>query len=95
MNIIYALAVVVLTLVAVFKMPYPGAKPVSPNPVAAAVAATPATATATAPKAAEEAPAVVAAPEPPRVQYISTRQCSRTTWGNVNCTEITTVKRGS
>ncbi|MDC7784120.1 hypothetical protein PQJ75_05685 [Rhodoplanes sp. TEM] len=91
MNIIYALAVVVLTLVAVFKMPYPGAKPISPNPVSAAVAATPATAA----KAAEAAPAVVVAPEPPRVQYVSTRQCSRTAWGNVNCTEITTVKRGS
>lgn len=88
MNIIYALAVVVLTLVAVFKMPYPGAKTlaVSPNPVSAAVAAP-------APKAAE--PVVAAKPEPPRIQYVSTRQCNRTPWGNVNCTEITTVKSGS
>ncbi|MFD2183801.1 hypothetical protein [Rhodoplanes azumiensis] len=86
MNIIYALAVVVLTLVAVFKMPYPGAKTlaVSPNPVSAAVAA---------PTPSE--PVVAAKPEPPRIQYVSTRQCNRTAWGNMNCTEITTVKRGS
>ncbi|RAI45858.1 hypothetical protein CH341_01790 [Rhodoplanes roseus] len=83
---IYALAVVVLTLVALNKLPYPGAKPVLPSgPVTAAMAATIAP-----PKAAE--PAVVAKPEPPRIQYVSTRECSRTAWGNRNCTEITTVK---
>ncbi|MFL9828880.1 hypothetical protein [Rhodoplanes sp. SY1] len=86
MNIIYALAVVVLTLVAVFKMPYPGAKTlaVSPNPVSAAVAAP-------APSKPAE-PVVAAKPEPPRIQYVSTRQCARTAWGNVNCTEVTTIK---
>ncbi|NVO12925.1 MAG: hypothetical protein HXX10_02705 [Rhodoplanes sp.] len=92
MRIIYALAVVVLTLVVLNKMPYPGAKQVvmaPPSPVAVAVAATPAPA-----KAAEApAPAVVAKPEPPRVQYVSSRQCVRSAFGAINCTELTTVVR--
>lgn len=85
MRMIFALFVIVMTLVVFNKLPYPGHKQIATgSPVTAAVAAAP---------AAAEAPAVVAQPEPPRVRYVSSRQCARSPFGSVNCTELTTVQR--
>jgi hypothetical protein len=90
MRIIYALAVVAVALVALYKLPYPGAKrtvTAPPSPPTVAVAAPPA------PAKVAEVPAVVAKPEPPRVQYVSNRQCVRSVFGSINCTELTTIVR--
>jgi hypothetical protein len=82
MRMIYALFVVVMTLVVLNKLPYPGHKQIAAtSPVTAAVAAPPAEA---------QAPAVVVKPEP-RIHYVSNRQCARSVFGSTNCTELTTA----
>ncbi|RAI44102.1 hypothetical protein [Rhodoplanes roseus] len=92
MRIVYALVAVALVLFAFDKLPFASKRSGAPGQPTAAQPvggkATTSSAMSSAPSASPAAKVV----EAPRPTYVASRECVRTTFGAMNCREVTTLK---